>query len=127
MGGVDEDEDELDFGMSCGGRRCAMRHMGQMNSVRPGLTARTPRQPAQRTCTGAAAGEGGEPPAIGGDRTARVSGQGSGGVWSRFPSSLGKSRREETETAQPEWFGVGLGLYSKISRLVGCQMEMETR
>lgn len=39
-------------GMSSGGRRCAMRHLGQMNSVMPGATARTPRHPAQRTCTG---------------------------------------------------------------------------
>ena len=51
-------------GMSSGGRRCAMRHLGQMNSVMPGATARTPRQPAQRTWT-AAAGAGEAPrPAI---------------------------------------------------------------
>lgn len=49
-----------------------MRHLGQMNSVMPGATARTPRHPAQRTCTGAAEAATGEgepppppPPAIG--------------------------------------------------------------
>jgi hypothetical protein len=123
LGGGDDDEDELDLGISCGGRRCAMRHLGQMNSVTPGPTARTPWQPAQRTCTGAAAGEVDEPPAIGGDRTARVSGQGSGGVWSRFPSSLGKSRRE-TETARPEvgWF-VWPGIW-RFQGLLGAKWKL---
>jgi hypothetical protein len=60
--------EEEGLGMSCGGRRCAIWHMGQMNSVMPVATARTPRQPAQRTCRGAGGGAGEEePPAIGGE------------------------------------------------------------
>jgi hypothetical protein len=90
--------------MSCGGRRCAMRHLGQMNSVTPRPTARMLRQPAQRTWTGAEAGEGDESPAIGGDLTARVPEQRSGGVWwSRFPFTLGKSRKKPKRYSQ--WDG----------------------
>jgi hypothetical protein len=59
-----------------------MRHLGQMNSVMPGATARTPRQPAQRTWT-AAAGAGEAPrPAIagggGGEGFRRRRGEGRG-------------------------------------------------
>jgi len=71
-------------GMSSGGRRCAMRHLGQMNSVMPGATARTPRQPAQRTWT-AAAGAGEAPrPAI---AEAGATGRGF------QPSAWGRERR----------------------------------
>lgn len=41
-----------------------MRHLGQMNSVMPGATASTPRQPAQRTWTAAAAAGEAPRPAI---------------------------------------------------------------
>jgi len=71
-------------GMSSGGRRCAMRHLGQMNSVMPGATARTPRQPAQRTWT-AATGAGEAPrPAI---AEAGATGRGF------QPSAWGRERR----------------------------------
>lgn len=81
-----------------------MRHLGQMNSVTPRPTARMLRQPAQRTWTGAEAGEGDESPAIGGDLTARVPEQRSGGVWwSRFPFTLGKSRKKPKRYRQ--WDG----------------------
>lgn len=105
FGGGDDEEDGAALGMSCGGRRCAMRHLGQMNSVMPGPTARTPRQPAQRTWTGAAAGEGDEPPAIGGERTARVSWKGTGGVGFLPRSRAGKKPKRHSQSGL-----VGLGI-----------------
>ena len=103
---ADEDGDEVDLGMSCGGRRCSMRHLGQMNSIMPGPTARTSRHPAQRTCTGAAAGDGDEPPAIGGDRSARVSGQGSGvSGLGLLPRSRRAGEKPKRRSQWVGWFG----------------------
>lgn len=102
-----------------------MRHLGQMNSVTPRPTARMLRQPAQRTWTGAEAGEGDESPAIGGDLTARVPEQRSGGVWwSRFPFTLGKSRKKPKRYSQ--WDGRSGPVFEDFDKLGG-KWESETR
>ena len=124
LGGEGVEEDGL--GMSCGGSRCAIWHLGQMNSVMPGATARTPWQPAQRTWTGAGGGEGvEEPPAIGGEGLEGR--QGNGGV--RLISVLAREEgRGETEAAA-EWgwsvcgsvpTGLGLQNIRKVSRFEFC-------
>jgi hypothetical protein len=77
-------------GMSSGGSRCAMRHLGQMNSVMPGATASTPRQPAQRTWTGAdAAGEAPRPAIVEGEGFGREDSWGTGGGRERRDLGLG--------------------------------------
>lgn len=71
-----------------------MRHLGQMNSVMPGATASTPRQPAQRTCTGAdAAGDAPRPAIAEGPRVSSavgpLEGTGDGGVSGSPPRGNG--------------------------------------
>lgn len=99
MGGEGVEEEGL--GMSCGGSRCAIWHLGQMNSVMPGATARTPRQPAQRTWMSAEAGEGEEePPAIGAEG---LEGTGGTGVClMEFGPRSGRGRGKGREGAKPK-------------------------
>jgi hypothetical protein len=85
-----------------------MRHLGQMNSVIPELTARTPRHPAQRTWTGAPAGEGDKPPAIGGESTRgfprrKVGGGGGGGF---LPRSREQGRNRNSTASVLGDFGL---------------------